>query len=119
MDEHLPLLVSCVHKQSHVSLGALVREKVPPGGVLHQAVGMVEGGPRDHHGSRDTWEGTHRLLPAWHGYTGDESQGLGSLSDAVRVREPLDVNTAGDCSDDFDHLDFDTTFTYSAYWFLI
>ena len=52
VDKHLPLLLSRVHKQSGVTLGAHLKEPTPQKAVLHFALRLIEGGPGHDHG---TW----------------------------------------------------------------
>ena len=67
-----------------------MKENVPPGAVLYHAVGTVKGGPRDHHGSRDTWEESSWLLPAWHGVPGVYTGVYPSAMDYPVRHESLD-----------------------------
>lgn len=56
VDEHAPLLLSRVHKQSGVALNVHLEALAAEEAVLHLAVRLAEGGPCHHHRTRHSCE---------------------------------------------------------------
>lgn len=56
VDEHVPLLLSRVHKQRGVALSDHLKALAAEEAVLHSAVRLAEGGPCHHHRTRHSCE---------------------------------------------------------------
>lgn len=56
VDEHLPLLLPRVHKQSGFALGIHLKALAAQEAVLHSAVRLTGGGPRHRHRTRHPCE---------------------------------------------------------------
>lgn len=56
VDEHLPLLLPWVHKQSGFALGIHLKQLAAQEAVLHSGVRLTEGGPCHQHRTRHPYE---------------------------------------------------------------